>query len=164
MNLVKLNYQLDWENIKPRAEELVSISAQNSLERNANTSYLNPIKKLNNLPELKEYYNFLLPQVTDFVGSNNILIERAWFTKYMDLGHIIAHTHPTSTAVACLYIEFPTNAGNLEFEIDGNWKEISIKQGDLVIFPGHVKHRSQPNKSNKERWTLTSNFVVRGII
>ena len=165
MNILTLKYNLDWRGVKPLAEKLVNIPTQDMLEVNASTSYLNPLQKLNKLPELKEYFDFITNKVQDFVGKDKtIMIERAWFSKYDKDGHIVPHTHPSSTAVACLYIEFPSNAGNLEFKVFDMWQELKISQGDLVIFPAHMMHRSQPNKSGKERWTLTTNFTKKRLI
>ena len=117
MNILTLKYNLDWRGVKPLAEKLVKIPTQDMLEVNASTSYLNPLQKLNKLPELKEYFDFITTKVQDFVGKDKtIMIERAWFSKYDKDGHIVPHTHPSSTAVACLYIEFPSM--DLKYNLD----------------------------------------------
>ena len=40
-----------------------------------------------------------------------------------------------------------------------NWKEIQAKTGDTLLFPGWIRHRTQPNNLLKDRWVLTTNFI-----
>jgi ectoine hydroxylase-related dioxygenase (phytanoyl-CoA dioxygenase family) len=38
------------------------------------------------------------------------------------------------------------------------WTEIPVVSGDILVFPGWMKHKTQENKSGEERWVLTTNF------
>ena len=44
-------------------------------------------------------------------------------------------------------------------EEEFNWKKVEAKTGDVLIFPGWIKHRTQPNESDENRWVLTSNYI-----
>jgi hypothetical protein len=50
---------------------------------------------------------------------------------------------------------FPTTADD---EIL-NWKAVPTKTGDVVMFPGWLRHRTQENKSNENRWVITTNYI-----
>lgn len=74
--------------------------------------------------------------------------------------------------VASTYLNIPENSGYFEAkdplenlksfyyrnEQNWSWKEIPTISGDVLIFPGWLKHRTQQNKSGKDRWVLTSSY------
>jgi hypothetical protein len=178
----KTNFNLDWDNIKPIAEESVSIDKQHHLEEQGVTSFENTDIPTEDLTELDSYYNFVMPEVSSFVFDTlgysreyKLVKQNAWFSKYLDKGFVRQHSHEESVAVACLYIELPSNAGNIEFKhpyynhrkdyivSDDSWlwKEVKVKQNDVIIFDSAIWHRSQPNLSGKQRWTLTTNFGLK---
>jgi hypothetical protein len=37
------------------------------------------------------------------------------------------------------------------------WNECKTKTGDVLCFPGWLKHRTQPSNSDEQRWVLTTN-------
>ena len=39
-----------------------------------------------------------------------------------------------------------------------DWRTVPAKTGDTFIFPGWLRHRTQENTLDKERWVLTTNF------
>jgi ectoine hydroxylase-related dioxygenase (phytanoyl-CoA dioxygenase family) len=73
---------------------------------------------------------------------------------------------------AAAYLNMPENGGYFECKDpledlkgfyyhdtnDWMWKEIPVVSGDVLIFPGWLKHRTQPNNSDEERWVITTNF------
>lgn len=176
---VKLSYNLDWDTIKPIAEKLVDIPQQHHLEENGVTSFENYEYPTHKLEELTEYYDYLKPHLEKYIFEDlkypkeyDIEIQNAWFSRYNENGYVRQHSHTDSVAVACLYIELPENGGNIEFKnpyyshrknyIRTNdnwlWEEVEVKETDVLIFDSAIWHRSQPNLSNKERWTLTTNI------
>jgi len=177
---VKSQYKLDWTTIKPIAEKLVSHPHQHHLEENGVTSFENQILPTHQLPELKNYYNFIKPICKKFVfdylkypNEYELEIQNAWFSRYGKDGYVRQHSHNDSVVVACLYIELPKNGGNIEFKnpyyshrkkyLKTNdswlWEEVKVKQEDVLIFDSAIWHRSQPNLTDSERWTLTTNIV-----
>ena len=181
---LKLEYNLPWEALKPIAESLVSFSKQHHLEENGWTSYENSNPATHTLSELKDYYSFLLPYLEDYIFNTlnyptnyQVVIQNAWFSKYINNGYVRQHSHSDSVAVACLYIELPENGGNIEFKNpyyshrknyiqDSDswlWQEVKVKESDLLIFDAAIWHQSQPNQSNKDRWTLTTNIGLKQV-
>lgn len=184
ISVLKLEYNFEWEIIKPIAEQLVSIEKQDTLEVNADTSYFKTNTHL--LPELQSYYSFIKPFYTDYIfehlkypKTKELEIQGSWFSNYHQNGFIHEHNHPESVAVAVIYIEKTDKMGNLLFKdpyyknkmkyIRGNddwlWKEVQVKSNDVIIFDANMWHKSQPNLTDGNRWILTTNigFKEKGL-
>jgi len=89
------------------------------------------------------------------------------------------HHHGPSVVAISTYLNQPENSGYIEFKnpleyhntcypypIDdeiSNWKEVKTKTGDVVMFPGWLRHRTQQNRSNENRWVLTTNYFCTNI-
>jgi uncharacterized protein (TIGR02466 family) len=84
------------------------------------------------------------------------------------------HTHNAAGQVIVLYVEQPENGGNLEIfnpmfynwestlrESGHSWKELEVKTGDVVVFPGWVLHRTQPNQTDDTRIVMSFNVGLR---
>lgn len=177
ISVLKLQYNFEWDVIKPIAEKIVSIERQDTLETNADTSYFYPNTHL--IKELQPYYNFIKEHYTDYIfnvlkypNSRELEIQGSWFSNYHNNGFIQEHNHPESVAVAVIYIEKTKDMGNLLFKdpyykykmkyIRGNddwlWKEVDVKTNDVIIFDANMWHKSQPNLTNEDRWILTTNI------
>ena len=177
ISVLKLNYNFEWENIKPIAEEKVSIEKQDTLEIGAQTSYFKSNTHL--LYELQPYYSFVKEHCTNYIfdtlgypKTKDLEIQGSWFSKYQKNGYIQEHNHPESIAVAVIYLEKTEYMGNLLFKdpyykykmkyIRGNddwlWKEVKVKTNDVIIFDANMWHKSQPNLTSEDRWILTTNI------
>ena len=42
--------------------------------------------------------------------------------------------------------------------------ELSLKSGDIVLFPGHLIHGSSPNQSPESRIIVGANFFIKGTL
>jgi hypothetical protein len=183
--VLKLEYDFEWDDIKPIAKKLVSIENQDTLEINADTSYFKSNTHL--LPELQPYYNFIKPFYTEYIfhylnypKTRDVEIQGSWFSNYHNQGFIQEHNHPESVAVAVIYIEKTDKMGNLLFKdpyyknkmkyIRGNddwlWNEVDVKSNDVIIFDANMWHKSQPNLTDDDRWILTTNigFKERSLV
>ena len=68
------------------------------------------------------------------------------------------HDHANLSALsAVVYIQADSNAGNLYFEKDPGI-EVIPEPGKIVLFPPHLKHGVQENRSNEERISLAFNL------
>lgn len=38
------------------------------------------------------------------------------------------------------------------------WKELKVKTNDVLVFPGWLNHRTQPNTTDTERIVMTYNI------
>ncbi len=91
--------------------------------------------------------------------------QSSWFVKMQNQGHLTSHIHETGWLSGVVYLKIPDNQNNddgkIQFGIDGDSypstsvdypkKIIDIKEGDIVLFPSSVFHKTIPFKSNFER-------------
>jgi uncharacterized protein (TIGR02466 family) len=101
-----------------------------------------------------------------------------WANKTPRGGYIDSHLHGNMPFTAVLYIDASPEQGNLMIEnpmemilmtqpISPDIKypiaeEISIKSGDLVMFPGYIRHSVKPNNTDKPRLILGFNIGCQG--
>lgn len=181
--IVKLNFNLDWKSLKPIAEKLIEGSRRDSLEFNTDNTMFNLEQPTHLLPELKSFYNFLRPHYLDLAHnllkySKDLKIEvlHSWFSRYNDNGFIKTHDHTGAIVSSALYLEVPENSGDLLFRDpyynfkknysvnssdDWLWEKANIKVNDLYLFDAAIIHKSEPNKSGKERWMLGTNIGIK---
>ena len=179
---LKLNYDLDWEKLKPIAKLQVEIPEQDNLANKSQSSYLNLHNKTINLVELQPYYTWLLEKVKEYAfvelkypPSTNISLQNAWFQQYFSGGYVTAHNHPDSIFTTVLYLEIPTDSSfimlkdpyydhKLKYSKDGSdewlWQTLKVKESDLFIFEGGVVHKTNPNTTNNDKWCLVTNIGI----
>lgn len=93
-------------------------------------------------------------------------------------GYVDSHLHGNMPFTGVLYIDASPEQGNLFIEnpmemvlmnqpIGPNIKyplgeEITVKSGDLIMFPGYIRHSVKPNLSDRPRLILAFNIGCRG--
>lgn len=101
-----------------------------------------------------------------------------WANKTPRGGYIDSHLHGNMPFTAVLYVDASSEQGNLLIEnplemilmtqpISPDIKypmaeEISVKSGDLIMFPGYIRHSVKPNNTDKPRLILGFNIGSRG--
>jgi uncharacterized protein (TIGR02466 family) len=112
------------------------------------------------------------------IDYSTIVITGSWTNIHNEKAHTLPHDHGGTSVVASVYVKKPLNSGNIEFEqllrgrwiaqsrlpagtIHDYWREISVQQNDVVLFPGWLSHRTQPSKSNDSRIVFTLNIEYR---
>ena len=104
-------------------------------------------------------------------------VHRGWVKVYGEHQYITPHSHPSALAAATYYVKAEEGAGALllqdpaagslwsnytDGEEDGRvYHRIPVKTGRLIIFPGHIVHSSEPNRSKADRVILATNFRRR---
>ena len=90
-------------------------------------------------------------------------VKNQWFTYYPTNAYFDFHRHNGVMVTAVLYVRKDENGGNLL--IHNNMKNgviekcvIPVEQGDLLIFPGYLDHKSEPNLSDKIRITISTDI------
>lgn len=79
-----------------------------------------------------------------------------WFHTYKKNSHFDWHTHGNAHFSAIYYIDLPEKKYKTDF-LD---MDVPVQEGDLLIFPGFLAHRSPINKSNKQKVILSFNFCI----
>lgn len=128
--------------------------------------------------EIKNYlYGFL--KLDKKIGIKHL---SSWAVKhkYGDKCHM--HKHLNSLFSGVLYLKVPENSGNkLIFEnfysnrsLDLNYEEynyynsttweVEVEEKTIIIFPSETYHKAPISKSNLERYCISFNYFVSGII
>jgi uncharacterized protein (TIGR02466 family) len=113
-----------------------------------------------------EYYDDATPQIC-----------QSWITVGKRDAMILPHIHYNAHLSAVVYISASPEQGNIVFEspmemaligqpiknkIKRVRREISVVSGDVIIFPGYLKHYTMPNKTNEPRITFVANLNSTG--
>jgi uncharacterized protein (TIGR02466 family) len=182
--IIKVHYDgFNWDELKSICDEMISKSPQNAkLEIDGgNSSVFNLQNQPHKNPAFKKFYEWLTPIV------NHILLEEwkllkefeyyygnSWVNVHPNGGVTTEHSHGSTVMVAAAYLQLPEKSGYIQFkdpleyvksfhsrkpEYVGDYHTIPAKTGDVFLFPGWLKHRTEYNKSNLDRWVLTTNIV-----
>lgn len=113
-----------------------------------------------------------------FPGLDPFVLE-IWANKSPRGGYITSHLHLSLPFTAVYYVDASPEQGNIVFEnpndlllssqpvnyAAGKYQfehEVEVNSGDLLIFPGYMKHRSIPNSTDRPRLILGITFGARG--
>lgn len=98
------------------------------------------------------------------------IISETWINKHSNGGATMPHIHSGSMISASYYFQFEQGNGNIKFtnpleyhqchelrETD-NDITVELEQFDIVMFPGILKHYTEANTLQTDRYVLTFNF------
>ena len=129
---------------------------------------------------------FIVQQAKEYVLGvlgikDQIYLTQSWSTLNPTEAFHEAHEHPNTFISAVYYaqcknshLRFYLNTSsiregfNFEYTIDkfnvynSNMWTLPVKQGDIVLFPGHIRHGSLANKSSDPRIIVGANFFIKG--
>ncbi len=178
--ILKANYNFNWEKLKPKVDEIFNqeITNHHPEVKNGNSTLLARIEEPHLWPELQDYMVFIstiMPRVAEYYDllPSGVRVMNSWFNCHRTGGQSLQHEHGTVDIVFSSYPRFPQGGGRLEFKDpleyhwhgypkknDRNmyWKPVDIEEGDVMIFPGWIKHRTEINSSLENRYVLTVNL------
>ena len=97
------------------------------------------------------------PYIKDYMesfGCDNLRQHNTWFAQYYDGADFGWHTH-TGTNLSCVYLLEGTPRDATQF-----WGfDIKVKEGDLVLFPAMVRHRS-PQVNHGRKTIIAQNMDI----
>ena len=85
------------------------------------------------------------------------------------------HDHGAIHQVMVLYLKKPKNSGNIQFRnpmqyhwasypknfnLSSIWQTVEVEEGDVLMFPGWISHRTEPNTSDDDRVVMTLNLSI----
>ena len=113
-------------------------------------------------PYVKYFINILKPYMQKIVkklNTKNWLMHNMWFQQYNKNSHHTWHTHPSVQFSSVYYLELPDTNVSTEFKdiVNNNIFKVDVKEGDLLVFPSSLLHRSPKNKSNKRKSVISFN-------
>lgn len=176
----KYNYDFDLETLYPKVSNILSLVENNSnLEKGDAVSTVSLEDKFqpHTWLELKDFQHWLGEKINgirkeyDFVINHSEVIQ-SWVNRHMRTGETLEHSHNHSMFVVSCYLKCPPGSGNIEFKDPleyhkhdfpvipeiSFYKEVHCNTNDVVIFPGWLRHRTQPNLTDQERIVMTFNI------
>jgi uncharacterized protein (TIGR02466 family) len=177
---------VDFESLKSLLLPIFELAKNKNadLERQGGVSTYFTDNQLHKREEFKTLSEFVLQQaraywtVLDVYEGLEPEIDLCWSNIHTDNSYTSHHSHSLSPVVASFYLEAPKNSGDIVFinpmeysltHIPHNAAiesiietAVHIETGDLVLFPGWVRHKTQENNSGKDRIVITFNLRYKG--
>lgn len=176
------------QQIIPRLDSVFEATIQNnqgSMRQGGLCSY-NVINNLAEQIDLLDLETFVTEESQKFwkelgYSESGCRIYQSWANRYPHNSFIEAHNHAPIALTASFYLQKPKNSGELIFENPLNLLlkhqpyaqlndisnyhnlfdyKISISEGDLIIFPGYLTHKTTVNLSNTDRIIIGFNIVA----
>lgn len=176
----KCKYPFDWPVLKTKLDTIFELVATNSNLEVGNaisTVSLPPHLQPHMWEELRHFQQWLGTQIDYLRVVNKFTIHHSevihsWANKHGPDGQTLEHSHSHTTFVVSCYLRCPINSGNIEFKDpleyhksswpiipeESLYAEVPVETNDVLIFPGWIKHRVQPNLSADDRYVLTFNI------
>lgn len=156
---------------------------QGSMRGDGLCSY-NVVRDLFTWPEIKPYLDFLNQEAAiywkelGYYETGHKIFEM-WANKYTTGSFIDVHNHAPIPITASFYLQKSKNSGNIAFEnpLSTILKhqpvgfknrsayatlfdyEVDVEEGDLVMFPGWLNHKTLPNQDTSDRIIIGTNIV-----
>ena len=171
------------ETLCQEVEHLPMTQSHSALRGNTTSSYSKNSERLHQLPVFADLVEFIETQAKiywDELGYYPDLypkIYQSWSNISTEHGDISIHNHCRSPLSAVLYLDASPEQGNIVFEnpmdliIGGQpikmpyknfTHEVEVVTGDLILFPGYLKHFTKPNLTNRPRVTFVANLNEKG--
>ena len=184
--VLKVHYDgFDWKKLEPVCEEIMkSVKMQVHLETgDAKSSAPNQQTPPHKRKEFADFYKFIEPisqkilkKYWGFFENGRYAISNSWINYHGKGGATAIHHHGPAALTMAAYLNLPKDGGYIQFKdpleyhkghflknIDEelyDWKTLKAETGDVIIFPGWIRHRTEPNKSDEKRWVLTTNYMT----
>ena len=148
--------------------------------------YLSESISLLNNKTLASLKKFIMKKAKEYVRDvleikDDIYITQSWSTINTTNAFHKPHQHPNTFISLVYYAQ--CKDGSIFFDLDTtsirecfnfqytinkyniynsqNWA-IPVQTGDVVLFPGHIRHGSTPNRSPEPRIAIGTNFFIKG--
>tara|TARA_Y100000114_G_scaffold92642_1_gene86102 strand:- start:1678 stop:2187 length:510 start_codon:yes stop_codon:yes gene_type:complete len=154
-----LKHVKESKNIKHKLLKYINDSPKVSYEKVSKTDWDSCSDS--NRPYVKYFIKILKPYMYSIVKKLNTkswAMHNMWFQQYEKSSYHTWHTHPSVQFSCVYYLELPNINLATEFkDVKNKIFKINVKEGDLLVFPSSVLHRSPKNKSNKRKTVISFN-------
>jgi hypothetical protein len=180
--IFKYHYDFNWPLIKDNVIRCIDTTPNVSeLEIGQSTSTLHEQARPPHEWKDKIFYDFFqwlnVPLTEAWNAMNYQFYNKnpgyinSWFNRHQRTGETTEHHHAYTELVVTCYLQLPKDSGFIEFRDPLEyakshtpiihekelWKEVPAVTGDILIFPGWLKHRTQPNITDDDRIVMTVN-------
>ena len=105
------------------------------------------------LPDLKKHFIDCIKHI----HLKNVCIRNIWFQKYSKEGVHNWHVH-SNNYTGVYYLKFPKGSSKTELIDREKIIPIDAKEGDIIIFPSFIIHRSSKMKENVKKMIVSFNL------
>lgn len=159
---------------------------QGSMRQGGLCSYnvCNNLSELIDIADLENYVEEQANLLWENLGyvDRGCRIYQSWANRYPPGSYIEAHNHAPIPLTASFYLRKPENSGNPIFENPlaltlkhqpfeelhnlSNYhslfdEAVGVSEGDLVVFPAYLNHKTEPNQSDQDRLIIGFNLVAK---
>jgi len=114
-----------------------------------------------------QYLNKYLENVLKHATPSNVLHVKyehlnVWFQQYYKNYFHEWHDHGATWATI-YFLELPDKSVSTEFYIplaEKNYIQFDVEEGDILLFPANIFHRSSLNPSDNRKTVIVSNFTI----
>lgn len=171
-------------NLLPKLEDCFNPDKSHVLMSEECITTYSQNRQVNTWPETQDLVNFLNVHIKNYWKELNYqqtlepYIIEMWANKSTTGGWIYHHTHTPNPIVGTCYLSVSPTQGNLFFQdplemvkssqpcnidqFDEFEQEVPLEVGDIVLFPGYLRHRTYPNQSTEPRIVLSFNIGCSG--
>jgi len=147
--------------------------------------YILDVPELEDLKKhVLDHCNILMKKYFGNKSNVEFYLQNSWINRHHKGDYAQIHKHQNSLLSGCLYLGVNEQSGSIRFYKGSQWinllpLSVSLeyenlnhinslhytiipKQGSILIFPSHLDHGIEPNRSDETRYSLAFNFYVRG--
>lgn len=109
------------------------------------------------------FFHYTFNQIKSFyhsMGYDSFYIDTIWFQEYQRGDFHNWHDHDGSDFSNIFFLHFNKLNPGTEFMVDDKVIQADVSEGDLIIFPGKVRHRAPVNDSDERRLVIVFNTKV----
>jgi len=144
--------------IKSKLLKLIDKMPTSSLDKISNTDW--SLAKEYKREYLHYFYKKITPCMNEIAKefkSQRWEIHNGWFQQYRKQDSHPWHNHNNANFTNVYYLELPNKKMTTALKCNGSIVNVEAQEGDLVTFPAHIFHRSQPNISDKQKTVIAFN-------
>lgn len=155
-----------------------NITETHSLEEGGKSTWDRTVSvlELSEFADLKQWLIDIHSSVWNAWGFTDFPrhLHKSWVNWHPPGAFTKEHDHGGVHLVMVVYLKQPENGGNIQFKNPmqyhwaaypvpdtDDWKTITVNTGDVLFFPGFLRHRTEPNTGTDDRFVLTVNITAR---
>lgn len=139
------------------------VSNPKSNQRISNTDYhLRSDIPKNYISIIQELLSESLNEFSQMMDSE-LDMKEGWFQQYEKGDEHGWHDHPDCQFSSVYYVELPKDTQTRFKDYNGEEFTIDVSEGDYIIFPSFLYHRSAPNTSDDRKTIYANNINLRSM-
>jgi uncharacterized protein (TIGR02466 family) len=166
------------EEISCSSSEVSSLEKHGGISTYETNNQLHTRDSMKELSELVMFHSKIYWRMLDIDERLSPRIDQCWSNIHRAGSFTLQHSHSLMPMVATLYLKSEKNSGNLiltnpaEYSITNipfskNIEQkietsLSVKTGDLIFFPGYIRHKTGENYSGSDRIVISFNIGYSG--